>query len=496
MRNPKEINIIKKPASAVQFRIGLVYPNTYQVGMSGLTIKLLYHLLNQHENIVAERIFYSPKSNFLPCSLENQKPLRKFDLLMFTVQFELDLINAINLLLHSKIPIYSKDRSIGFPLLIIGGPVITANPVLLSQIFDFVFLGEFEDISSKFLDSIFQSKVSGLEEMINSIEGFYKPLNLPTNPVPVITKDLDLVNYPLSQISPIEEEKKRKSALNGYFLQVSRGCPHGCHFCLIGQIFRPHRERSLHILQEYIKAGTKATQTDFISLIGSSTADYTKLPELLSFMLDNQYKFTLPSIRVDSAFSLLNLIKDSGQKSLTIAPETGNDELRRNIGKRISNQEIKSFFKESVNLGINQFKLYFILGLSQDINSESTSILELLNEISTINQKIMLNISITPFVPKQKTRLRELCPNYEEINSQISRIKKIRSKNLKIKVFPPRWAEIQAILSLGGGELTNKLIEVARDGGSYQSWKKTFNNALTSYYQNEICNSGSYRGSE
>ncbi len=483
----KEINVFNKPTANTWLRIGLVYPNSYQVGMSGLTIKLLYHLLNQHVNIATERIFYSTKLELPSLSLESKRPLNKFDILMFTVQFELDVINIIKMLEQANIPVYARNRGEKHPLLVAGGPVITANPRLFSQIFDSLFLGEFESVSREYLEGLIQSKVSGLKEIVLSIKGFQDPLDMPVDPKPLITDDLDSVDYPLAQVRPVGDVRRIKNALNGYFLQISRGCPHGCHFCLISQIFRPHRERSLTELQRIIISGTKASQTDFISLIGSSTADYSGLQDLLSFMLEQNYKFTLPSIRVDSAFPLLNLIRKSGQKSLTIAPETGDDDLRKKIGKKISNKEILNFINESLRLGIKQFKLYFILGLSEELNVEMASIAELITDISKIGEKISLNASITPLVPKKNTRLRKSCPDYRYMNSIQSNIKELRGKNIQIKMFPPRWAEIQAILSLGDSDLTSKLIQVARDGGSYQSWKRIFNNDPSSFFKNEIC---------
>ena len=487
MRDLKEINVITKSTANTRLRIGLIYPNTYQVGMSGLTIKLLYHLLNQHINITTERIFYSAKPDFPSLSLESKRPLHKFDILMFTVQFELDIINVIKMLEQAHIPVYAKNRGNDSPLLVAGGPVITANPPLLSQIFDSLFIGEFESVSSEYLEGLIQSKVSGLKDSVLSIKGFQNPLDMPVDPKPLITDNLDSVDYPLAQVRPVGDIRKIKNALNGYFLQISRGCPHGCHFCLISQIFRPHRERSLETLQRIIISGTNASQTNFINLIGSSTADYSRLQDLLSFMLDRNYKFTLPSIRVDSAFPLLNIIKETGQKSLTIAPETGDDDLRRRIGKKISNTEILDFIKESLNFGIKQFKLYFILGLSEAPNAEMASITELIRNISKIGKEVSLNASITPFVPKKNTRMRNACPDYNIMDLFHSRINEVRSKHIQIKIFPPKWAEIQAILSLGNSDLTSKLIQVARERGSYQSWKKTFNNDPSSFFREMIC---------
>jgi radical SAM superfamily enzyme YgiQ (UPF0313 family) len=323
-RSPlKEINVLQKPIHDVQWRIGLVYPNSYSIGMSGLTVKLLYHLLNQHQNVFAERIFFSADLPGPPRSIETGKTLAQFDLLAFTFQFELDYINAIRMLLRSGIPVYIKNRSSDHPLLLAGGPTVTTNPEPLSDIFDVFFSGEFESVAKIFLEAFISNKHGVLQDTILSVPGFYSPQDTESQVPPKITSDLNEVNYPTAQVRPIKP--RRKGVLDGYFLQVSRGCTHGCHFCLIGKHFRPQRERSLGILKNLINTGAKHTKTDFFSLIGSSVADYSQIKELLDYFNEKKLKFTLPSIRIDSGIEVLDSIKQAGLRSLSIAPETASE---------------------------------------------------------------------------------------------------------------------------------------------------------------------------
>ena len=473
-RNFKEINVIQKPKSSIQWRIGLVYPNSYLVGMSGLTIKLLYSLLNQHPNISTERIFYSAKDQGLPISLETRKNLNQFDILAFTFQFELDYINAIQMLQQSNIPILSQDRSSSHPILIAGGPTITTNPGPLLEIFDLFFIGEIESVAYEFLQAIINSKFKSLKDSISIISGFYYPETKFDIWAPVITPNLDEVQFPTAQVRPIIK-KKRKGNLEGFFLQVTRGCPHGCHFCLIGKIFRPMRERSLENIESIINKGSIDSHTNFFSLIGSSIAEYSKIDQLIDYFSYKKLKFTIPSIRMDSGINLLEKLSKSGQKNLSVAPETGSEILRKKIGKNMSNQQIKEFISHVESSGLKELKLYYIIGLSEDPLEEGHQIAEFTQELINLSPSIKYKLSVNPFVPKLQTRLSSHPVNYNLIQGGFNLLKSELKSRHQFKTFSIEWSAIQAILSLGGSELTPILSLVANNGGTLQSWKKILN---------------------
>ncbi|MFW9906075.1 MAG: B12-binding domain-containing radical SAM protein [Candidatus Thorarchaeota archaeon] len=481
-RQLKEINTIQKPTRDVQWRLGLVYPNSYSIGMSGLTIKLLYHLLNQHQNVFTERIFFSPNLPGPPRSIETGKTLSQFDLLAFTFQFELDYINAIKMLLRSEIPVNAKNRTSDHPLLLAGGPTVTTNPEPICEIFDFFFSGEFETVTDKFLEAFISSKHGVLLDSILSIPGFYTPDTWP-NVEPIITRNLDEVNYPTAQVRPIKPRKK--GVLNGYFLQISRGCTHGCHFCLIGRYFRPQRERSLHKLKDLITNGIKDTKTDFFSLIGSSVGDYSKIKELLDYFIEYNLKFTLPSIRIDSGIDILNSIKQTGLKSLSIAPETASEDVRFKIGKQISNSQITEFLYQADQSDIQEVRLYFILGLTSEIISESQELVTFVNDLAESHPTIKFTMSLTPLIPKRGTKLENKCVDYQKVQQGFNILKK--STILRYKSFPVHWGAVQAILSIGGRELTPIITNVANNGGSYQSWKKNLHMEPIDYYLKQYC---------
>ncbi|MHA2305484.1 MAG: B12-binding domain-containing radical SAM protein [Candidatus Hodarchaeales archaeon] len=484
MRKPriKEINVILKSNRFVQRRIGLVYPNSYSVGMSGFTIKLMYHLLNKHPNIYTERIFLSPNSTIPPTSLESGKNLSQFDILAFTFQFELDYVNAIKMLNLSKIPIYAKERKHDHPILLAGGPAITANPEPLSEIFDIFFFGEFETVSNSFQNSIISNKHREILDTILTIPGFIPAQENHDKLSPVITQNLDNVDYPLAQVRPETGRSTKKLAFNGFFLQISRGCTHTCQFCLIRKIFRPYRERSLAQLRSLIDLGTEQSQTNFINLIGSSTADHSHIIQILNYVQEKKLRFALPSIRIDSGEEILEVIKNAGQRNLSIAPESGSDDIRFKLGKKISNVQIDSFIQKAQKFSIHQLKLYFILGLTINPVVEAQEILKMIESLLDSYPFMKFNLSVNPLVPKRGTYLENHRTNFHEIEHGLDILKHDLKNKVKYKSFPLRWAAIQSILSIGGRELAPKLIKVAQNGGSYQSWKKILGKDPIDYY--------------
>ncbi|MHA2290148.1 MAG: radical SAM protein, partial [Promethearchaeota archaeon] len=249
----------------------------------------------------------------------------------------------------------------------------------------------------------------------------------------------------------------------------------------------PHRERNFANLKQLIISGNVETQSNHFSLIGSSTADYSKIEELLSFLIHKGFRFTLPSIRIDSGKDILNLISQSGQKSLTIAPEAGSTETRFVVGKRITNEQITSFTLKANQSGISQIKTYFILGLTSDVETEVKAIGDLMTNLKQENSGMKFNISITPLVPKKGTKFGNRCIDYTSISNGVKFLKKNLSSDLKYKVFPTRWAVIQAILSVGGRELTPIMEELAARDGSYQAWKKTMRANPEEFYRQNYC---------
>lgn len=478
-----EINQIHKKNSVVQWRIGLVYPNKYKIGMSGLTVKLLYFLLNFHPNIYCERIFLPNKTDRIQ-SIETQKYLTDFDILAFTFQFELDYINAIKMLINSGIPPMSIDRE-KKPLLIAGGPCVINNPKPILDFFDMLFLGDFETIYDEFLNTIINAKFGSLVESIATIKGFYLTNDIKDGSKLNVAKvkDMNEVPYPLAQVRALERSRGKSISLQGYFLQISRGCTNRCHFCMIGNIFSPFRERSYEKVIDLIEEGTSLTKTNFVSLIGSAVADHSRVKEIIQFLNSKNYRFSIPSVRIDSGIELLEEIKKSGQWNITIAPETADEDLRQKIGKIITDNDIDIFLRKVEKVGMTQLKTYFILGLTEDPFNEGKQLLEFLENTKKQFNSIRLNVSTTPLIPKTKTAFRNRCPNYLEVEKVYKYLSKdIKSLGVKFNKFPMKWAAIQAILSIGERDISKSLLTTAQKGGSLGAWRSTLGEAPIKFF--------------
>ena len=281
----KDINVVQKPLRNIKLHIAVCFPNKYRIGMSNLAIKILYAWWNRYEQVYAERVFLPEGSeNETPRTIETGSYLKTFDVIAFTLQFELDYINILRMLRNSGIPIYRKDRTWEqHPIIIVGGPAVTANPLVMAPFVDAIFQGEFEAVANELTEALFYRDINLLEK----VNGIYLPENPPLNSCYARILDLDTVFYPVAQVRNLSDHNWQEiQALGGYMLQSSRGCNRGCKFCLIGKLSRgganyAMRERTPERLIELAEKGTKETQVDKVSLIGSGIGDYSDLPGLL-----------------------------------------------------------------------------------------------------------------------------------------------------------------------------------------------------------------------
>lgn len=479
-----EINYYLKPIRSTDLRIGLIFPNKYRIGMANLATKIIYSLWNKHERIFCERIFQPESDLEGPKSIETGSPLKSFDVLAVTIQFELDYINFLRMLLQAGIPIYRKDRNKdNDPLIIVGGPAVTTNPLVLSDFLDVIVLGEVEPISDLLLEALYNRDVASLR----NVEGFFLPENPPNHVSYARTLDYDDAFIPTAQVRNINDNNwKESQVLGGYLIEPNRGCGRGCKFCLIGRLSKggqskPLRERSLENLKQISLEGSIKTGTKHLTLIGSGVGDYYNLAEYLCFLNDNNLSFSIPSIRADSDRDVISEIVRAKQQTITIAPETGSDEFRFIVGKKISNDTFFSFAQEAKTKGISNLKMYFIVGLPDQSYQEIQHTIDFVKTISKSFSNRNLNLTISPFVPKRQTPYHDfkITKGWVEQTDDMLKIIKTNLKDVgSLHIGSLNWSVIQTILSIGDNSLSNILEKMAYTQGRYQDWVKVLGNPM------------------
>ena len=479
-----EINYYIKSVRSSDLRIGLIFPNKYRIGMANLAMKIIYSLWNQQEKIFVERIFQPENDLEGPKSVETGSSLKSFDVLAVTIQFELDYINFLRMLLQGGIPLYRKDRDNNRdPIIIAGGPAVTTNPLILSEFLDAIVLGEVEPISETLLDCLYERNLEPLKQT----EGFYLPEDPPTYVTYSRSLNYDDAYIPTAQVRNINDSNwKESQILGGYLIEPNRGCGRGCKFCLIGRLSKggqskPLRERSLENLKQLSLEGSEKTGTKHLTLIGSGVGDYYSLADYLHFLNDNELSFSIPSIRADSNREVISEVVRAGQKSLTIAPETGSDEFRLKVGKKILNETFYSFAQEAKEKGIINLKMYLIVGLPEQSPEEIQETIKFAKKINQWFPKRNLNLTISPFIPKRQTPFHDykITANWvDQTDQNIDTIKKELKDYGSLHIGSLNWAIIQTILSIGDASLTPSLIKLAHSQGRYQDWKTVLGNPI------------------
>lgn len=484
-----EQNVIKKKVYSDTIRLALIYPNHYHVGMASLAIKLLYYLFNIKQDIYCERVFLPYQDNIVPRSIETNTPLNHFDVLAASFSFELDYINFVKLLVNSGIPLDAQERKerSHAPIILAGGPAVSANPEPLSSFIDGFLIGEVEVILSELLEILTLSR-DKLRKELTEISGIYIPslkdessISAPISKV--LMQSLDQAPFPKMQIEAnFQKTSKIQIPLPGYHLEVSRGCTHTCKFCLVGYACRPMRSRSLEKLQDLSLEGIKTSIKSHISIIGSSASEHPDLEKFLAFLNENNISFSLPSLRLDANDEIIRQARLGGQNQLTVALETIDESLRTAIAKGVSNDDLYNFWERILDYGFESLKLYFILGLpTQDIEKEIEGITLLLQRLkSQTDTKKFINLSVAPFIPKAHTPFQWYVADYQAIKQGASKLLKTL-KQTELSISTPKWAPIQALLSIGDADMSSILKKIAVLGGTYGAWKEVLGNPIRCY---------------
>lgn len=520
-----EVNMVVKDHSKVRTRFAFAFPDVYDIGMSHLGIQILYSMFNSREDVCCERV-YSPWVDLDPImrekkiplfTLESQKPVKDFDFLGITLQYEMCYTNVLQILDLSQIPLHACDRCENDPIVIGGGPC-AYNPEPLADFFDLFYIGEGETVYFDLIDRYQENKAAGgsrkdFLEMAAEIPGIY----VPSFYDPEYNEDGTLKSFPPNNSHAKEKIRKQvvadmdsvgyiekplvpyiKVTQDRVVLEIQRGCIRGCRFCQAGNVYRPLREHSLEYLKHYAYDMLKSTGHEEISLSSLSSSDYTYLEGLVNFLID-EFKgkgvnISLPSLRID-AFSLdvMSKVQDIKKSSLTFAPEAGSQRLRDVINKGLTEEVILRGASEAFQAGWNRVKLYFMLGQPTETVEDMEGIALLSEKIAEAyydipkdqrNGKVQVVASSSFFVPKPFTPFQwaRMCTKEEFLErANIVRGKFREMKNFKSLKYNWHEAELtvlEGVLARGDRRVGPVIEEAYKNGAIFDSWSEFFKNEI------------------
>ncbi len=482
----REYNAVRKDISRVDVLFGYCYPSTYRAGMTGLASHLFYSILNQREDTSCERYFRYDVPSAVH-SVETARKLEDNHIVGFSLTYEEDIINLVQMLTQAGISAESKSRRANDPIVLVGGPAVSANPEPYADIVDVFVIGEGDLVISEIIEIVKNSK--SRDESILSLaglEGVYVP-DVSTHVKRLIIQDVDPLFHPTAQVIPFEDEEQKLDSVFGRSLlvEVSRGCGHSCKFCLIGHVCRPRRVRSLQRLIDIIEQGLQETPVRKVSLIASSLGDLDSLDSLSTWIVDQELELSVPSLRADTVtLELLHALHRGGQRTLTIAPETGSARLRRDLGKGLSDDAIFKAAELAAETRYLSIKAYYIVGLPGETVDDVSSIAEMSKAIAEISGlRVVANVN--PFIPKAQTRwetkpqptLSEMRSKFKQIEDELKNVSRVKTEFLD-----PRNARIQAALSIGDRTLGRVIIEAAKYGG-LGGWRRAEKNTGIPFFE-------------
>ncbi|TET38338.1 MAG: radical SAM protein [Dehalococcoidia bacterium] len=450
--------------------IALTYPNTYYVGMSNLGFQTIYGLLNSYDNIVCERVFWDERSQK---SLESQRPLSDFAGLAFSISYELDYFNVVEILKSSGIPLFAADRNQFHPLVIAGGPCMIANPEPLAPFFDCLAIGEGEAILPPMLEVLAEGIGGRREELLRelaSVPGVYVPRLYNGKPISrQWVREIDDFATTSVILTPETEFGDM------YLIEIARGCPWGCRFCLAGFLFRPFRHRSLDSLLGQAEIGLKFEKR--IGLLGAAVSDHPDLDELVTGLRRMGAQLSVSSLRIcPLSEAVLKALAESGAQTVTLAPEAGSERLRRIINKGVAERDIVEAIDKVAGHGFRQLKLYFMIGLPTETDDDVDEIVKLAlalkGRIDRRQTGCQITLTVEPFVPKAGTPFQWLpMTNAEILSHRLALLKNsLKPKGIEIKSESVGWMVIQGVLARGDARLAQALARM--EGKSLSSWRR------------------------
>lgn len=512
-----ETGSIIKDISKIDVRFAFCFPDSYDIGMSHLGMKILYSLINERENYWCERCF-APSEDFeavmrendIPLyALESLDPINDFDFIGFTMQYELSYTNVLNMLDLAGIPVFASGRSEELGQIVVAGGPCVCNPEPLADFFDLFILGEGEEVNLELMDLYNEMKKSGAtrrEFLIRAaqIEGVYVPSLYSFNynedgtisgvetkdgaPAVVrkrIIKDFDKVYYPDNFVVPFTEIVHDRASV-----EVLRGCIRGCRFCQAGFIYRPFREKTPDTICGETKALCGNTGYDEVSLVSLSTSDHSQIDEMLTKLIDytaeERINLSLPSLRADNfSEELLEKIKKVRKSGLTFAAEGGTQRLRDVINKNVSEEEIMNTCRIAFEGGYSAVKLYFMMGLPTETDEDIVGIADLAQRIVDLfysienrpkGKSVQISISVATFVPKPFTPFQFEPQDTREMieHKQKLLMDSVKTKKIRVSYHNPDVSMLEAILAKGDRRLCKAVYTAWKNGCKFDSWDEYF----------------------
>lgn len=516
-----EINMVKKNPQEVDVRFCMCFPDVYEIGMSHLGIQILYDMFNQWEDVYCERV-YSPwpdmdklmRENNIPLfALESQEPIRDFDFLGITIQYEMCYTNILQILDLSHIPLSAAERTWDDPIVLGGGPC-TYNPEPIAEFFDMFYIGEGETVYRELLDVYKSARERGEDRLTflkraALVEGIYVPMlydveykedgtiasmqpncqEAPKRVKKQVVKDLSDTYYPSKPLVPYI-----RATQDRVVLEIQRGCIRGCRFCQAGMIYRPIRPRSLEFLKERAMEMLDNTGYEEITLSSLSSSDYEQLPELVYYLIEEckqrKLNIALPSLRID-AFSLdvMSKVQDVRKSSLTFAPEAGSQRMRDVINKGLTEEVILQGAWQAFQGGWNRVKLYFMLGLPGETDEDIAAIAELANKIAATYFELPkeerhgrpeITASTSFFVPKPFTPFQwapmGTADYFEEKRKFLTgKVREqINQRSIKYNCHDALTSELEGIFARGDRRLSSVIKRAYEEGCIFDAWTDFF----------------------
>lgn len=511
-----ELNSVVKDASKVKLRYAFCFPDSYEIGMSHLGMKILYSLVNERDDAWCERVFApwvdmeeEMRKNHVPLfALESGDALDKFDLIGFTLQYELSYSNVLNMLDLGNIPLRSKDRTSLTPIVVGGGPC-ACNPEPLADFFDIFLPGEGEEVTNELIDLLIEHKEKGSTKLeflreAAKIEGVYVPAfydvayhedgtiasvtakeTAPARVKKRIISDLDSVYYPDKFVVPFVDIVHDRAVT-----EVFRGCIRGCRFCQAGFIYRPIREKKSETVNRQAKCLCETTGYDEVSLCSLSTSDYSQveklIPDILSWAVPEKINVSLPSLRVDNfSEELMEELKKVRKSGLTFAPEAGTQRLRDAINKNVTEEEVLHTSAQAFRGGWTAVKLYFMMGLPTETLDDIAGIAELAQKVVNEFYKnpdkpkgkgVTVSVSVASFVPKPFTPFQwEPQDTMEQlVEKQKYLLENVHTHKIQVSWHQSQTSFLEGVFARGDRKLCDVIESAWRKGCKFDGWDEFF----------------------